>query len=99
MAKILIKYSLNPDGTIPAYALNGGYYPLGAKLLSLSDDGLDTADAEVMSRSDLLAYLIECCKDGDGEFLLDKHGDQYSEESIEAEMEGFLSLKNFSELA
>lgn len=63
MSKI-IKYTLNKDGTVPEYILNGGYLadprtgesPQDWVLIGLADD--EAAGEVIESRADLMDYIL-----------------------------------------
>lgn len=65
MAKKIISYKLNSDGTIPDYVEDGGYLPKNPGeietmiLLGVSKDGADTsnAEAEFANEADAIAYV------------------------------------------
>jgi hypothetical protein len=65
MAKKIISYKLNTDGTVPDFVENGGYLPkdvndtLNMVLLGVSKDGVDTsgAFAGFATEADVLAYV------------------------------------------
>lgn len=64
MSKI-IKYTLNEDGTIPEYVLNGGYLadprsgpsPQDWTLVGLATD--DAPGEVIASRADLMDYILD----------------------------------------
>lgn len=65
MAKKIISYKLNTDGTIPSYVEDGGYLPknpsegLNIVLMGVSKDGADisSAEAEFATQEDVIAYV------------------------------------------
>jgi hypothetical protein len=65
VAKKIISYKLNLDGTIPDYVEDGGYLAKDANntpdmvILGVSKDGADTsgAQAEFATEADALAYV------------------------------------------
>lgn len=60
MAKKLVRYLLEGDGTVPAFVSNGGYFPVGAELVGVSvDEDQRHVPATVvrMTRADLEARV------------------------------------------
>lgn len=83
MSKI-IKYTLNEDGTIPEYIINGGYLadprsgpsPQDWTLVGLA---IDDAPGEVISsREDLMSYVIDL----GGELWTDPSGNPINLDSL-----------------
>jgi hypothetical protein len=96
VAKKIISYKLNQDGTIPDYVGDGGYLPKDCNtpdmiLLGISKDGADISGAvsEFANLADVIAYV--------GTYLSDTtFNNQYGEERIFVVEEAVLSI--FSEL-
>lgn len=61
MAKKLVRYLLEGNGSIPMFIDNGGHWPVGAELVGVS---VDEAERHVpstvvrMSRADLIARVV-----------------------------------------
>lgn len=83
MSKI-IKYTLNQDGTIPDYVINGGYLadprtgpsPQDWTLVGLATD--DAPGEVILSREDLMSYIIDL----GGESWTDPLGNPVNLESL-----------------
>lgn len=72
MAKKIISYKLNIDGTVPDFVEDGGYLPKDPNntpnmvLLGVSKDGADIsgAEAEFANEADALTYVATYLSDG-----------------------------------
>lgn len=77
MAKKLIRYLLEGDGSVPTFVEDGGYVPLGQELIGRSvDDSVRhlPVTVGVMSRADLIARMTTVgIRDFQGN-LLDSEG-------------------------
>lgn len=73
MAKQVVRYLLEGDGTVPTFVENGGYWMVGHELVGLSvDEDARHVPATVirMGRDDLIARIAGMgLKDQDGELL------------------------------
>lgn len=95
MAKKLVRYLLEGDGSVPVFVENGGYFGIGAELIGVSvDEDQRHVPLSVirMTRADLEARLAGMAlKNYEGE-LLDAAGK-------EAALEAFLEHVGMSDLA
>lgn len=60
MAKQVVRYLLEGDGTVPLFVENGGYWPVGSELVGLSVDENERhvpATVVRMARADLAARI------------------------------------------
>lgn len=75
MAKLVVKYLLEGDGSIPLFIENGGYFSIGEERVGLSvDENIRHVPASVvrMTKADLTARLAGIAfKDINGELLDD----------------------------
>lgn len=95
MAKKIVRYLLEGNGTIPLFIENGGYWPVGMELVGLSvdeDERHVPATVVRMTRADLLARLaVMDLKDEEGEPL---------DEQAQADMaQAWLDMIGMSDLA
>lgn len=71
MAKKVISYKLNTDGTIPSYVLDGGHLPKDSNntsnmvLMGISKNDVDIsgAEAEFATEADAIAYVSTYLED------------------------------------
>lgn len=77
MAKKIVRYLLEGNGTVPLFIENGGYYMVGPELVGLSvdeDERHVPATVHRLTRADLIARATDMgLKDMEGE-LLDEAG-------------------------
>lgn len=95
MAKKLVRYLLEGNGTIPLFIENGGYFPINEELVGLSvDEDKRHVPLSVarMSRADLLIRMNSMS-------LKDRDGNALNEEQINQYLEAFLAIINLSDLA
>lgn len=95
MAKKLVRYLLEGNGTVPMFIESGGYYPIGHELIGLSvDEEVRHVPASVyrMTRADLLVRMQSMS-------LSDRDGNLLSQEQIEDQLDAFLASIDLSDLA
>lgn len=96
MAKKLVRYLLEGDGTVPLFVSNGGYWPVGGELVGASvdeDERHVPASVVRMTKADLLARLASMnLKDPETQELLD-------EEAQAEKAQAWLDMVDLSDLA
>jgi hypothetical protein len=101
MAKRVVRYLLEGNGSVPLFIENGGYYPIGAELVGLAvdeDERHVPKTVKRMSRAELEARVTSLCKDAKGKFKKDSVGVLYSTRRIQQEVAAFLEslgVKNY----
>lgn len=93
MAKKIVRYLLEGNGTVPIFIENGGYYSIGAEIVGLSvdeDERHVPKTVKRMSRAELLARVMKMRQDAKGKFLKDNNGVAWSSRRIEQEVAAFL---------
>lgn len=94
MAKKIVRYLLEGNGTIPVFVENGGHYQKGAELVGLSvdeDERHVPATVIRMTKAELKSRIISLRKDGDGNWLNDLQGSPYSAARVTEELANFLT--------
>lgn len=102
MAKKLVRYLLEGNGTVPVFVENGGHYMQGDELIGLSvDEDKRHVPATVvrMAKADLTARVTALRQDGEGGWLNDKDDVPYSTERVDDEVDAFLAMIGLPDLA
>ena len=103
MAKKLIRYLLEGNGTVPAFVENGGHYMnANEEMVGLSvDEDKRHVPATVhrMTKADLTARVTAMRQDGEGGWLDDRDGVPYSAERVDDEVDAFLAMIGLPDLA
>lgn len=93
MAKQLVIYSLDQNGTVPEYIENGGYFPLSGSLVGLTINNATLPEGvNTISKAQLLSRLLSMG-------LLDIDDNVMSNAEVEESMNGFLTQIDLQDLS
>lgn len=95
MAKRVVRYLLEGDGSVPLFVEDGGYWPVGSELVGLSKDENERHVPSTvirMARADLTARLA-------GMVLLDNENDPMDDSEKAAALDAWLARIGMSDLA
>lgn len=95
MAKLVVRYLLEGDGTVPIFVENGGYWMVGQELVGLSvdEDARHVPSTVVrMAKADLTARLA-------GMSLKDEAGDPLDSDAKAALLDAWLAMIGLPDLA
>lgn len=101
MAKKVVRYLLEGDGSIPLFVENGGYFPVGEELCGLSvDEDARHVPATVvrLTKAELVTRAQNCHK-VEGVYINDRDGNPYTDERIDDMVDAWLTMVGVPEYA
>lgn len=95
MAKKIVRYLLEGDGSTPLFVENGGQFLIGEELVGLSIDEEKRhlpSTVQVLTKSQLVARALLCFKDGEGNFRTNPETESpYTEEFVNDMVDAWLA--------